>query len=181
MDCLRNKLPKAWKNTAGIHRSLKPLDVMKRTKHEVAEVLRMKVVIFVSNRVQALSDRVDHYLTISNLLAVLVPGGSLEAAPGEAIDTSMLTALEPKAFRHEVRERVRCEGAGKDPDEMDGILDEVNENIVQHEAIETANKAAAGRNGRRRKDKPPAKEGGGQLVSSSAPANARGVFRASLW
>lgn len=120
-----------------------------------------KAVVSMGPRVRAVSDRVEGYLTRNNLFAVFVAGRSWETGPGGAIGTSMLTVFEPRAFRHEVRERVTWEGAGKDPDEMVWILNEVKETNVQHETVEAPNIAAAGITGRRCEAKTPAKQGGG--------------------
>lgn len=59
-------------------------------------------------------------------------------------------------------------------------MDEVKEKKVQHKAVEAGNKAVAGRNERCREDKPSAEQGGGQQVSSHAPVNTGGTFRAPV-
>lgn len=43
------------------------------------------MVISVSDRAQAVSDRVEEYLMRHDMFAVIVPGGSWMAGPGEAI------------------------------------------------------------------------------------------------
>lgn len=48
----------------------------------------------------------------NNLLAVFVPDGNWNAGPGEAMVTFTLTARKPKAFRDDLRERVRWQMAG---------------------------------------------------------------------
>lgn len=55
----------------------------------------------------------------------------------------MLTALEPKAFRDKVRQRVRWEGTVRNPYEIMHIADEVEERYVQHEAVEAVFKETA--------------------------------------
>lgn len=46
----------------------------------------------------------EYYPTKHNLLTVFVAGGrSWKADPGEAVVTFMLTVLQPKALREEVR------------------------------------------------------------------------------
>lgn len=76
-----------------------------KLKHNVTEVLKITAVSTMGDCVQAISDRVEDYLTTNNVLAV-VPGGDRKAGSGETMVTSMLTAPEPKAFREEVRQWV---------------------------------------------------------------------------
>lgn len=70
-------------NIAGIYRSLNQVDVMK-LKQKVHEVLTMKAVMYVSERVLAVSYRVLR----NNLLTVLVPGGGWERVRGGLSSTS---------------------------------------------------------------------------------------------
>lgn len=63
-----------------------------------------------------------------------------------AIVTSMVTVLESRAFRDGAQEWVRWEGSGRDLDAMVPIVDKAKGKCAQHEAVEAANKAAAGRN-----------------------------------
>lgn len=92
----------------------------------------------------------------------------------------MLAAVEPRAFYNEVQQRVWWKETGKNPGETARILDQVKEQYFQRGALEAANNAAAGRNERRREGKPPSKKGGRQQAAVSAPANARGAFRAPV-
>lgn len=80
-----------------------------------------------------------------------------------------------------MRDQGSLEGVGKDPDGMVRTIARVRERNVQHEAVGVANIAVAGRNqGCREDEKLPAKKGGGQHASSSAPVNARGTFGAPV-
>ena len=70
----------------------------------------MKAVMSVSYHIQAVPDRVEDFLT-------------------------MLTTLEPRAFRGEVREQDRSKGAGKDSDEMGQTMHEVKEKEPQRQHL----------------------------------------------
>lgn len=109
-----------------------------------------------------------------------MPDRSWKADPREAAVTSIFTTFELKAFLNEVLERIRRNSSGKDPDGMASPTDEVEEKYVEHEAVEAPNKAAAGKNERRREDKPLAKKGDGQQALSSAPVNTRDTCRAPV-
>lgn len=102
---------------ADIHTSVEHVGAMK-LKPEVAEGLRMRVVMSVSDDVQAVSNQMEAHLTRTNLLAVFVPGWSRKASAREAIVTIMLSTLEHSAFHDETRERDRWEGTGYDPGEI---------------------------------------------------------------
>lgn len=166
------------KKIAGVHRSLKQVDKMK-LQQEVIEALRMVAVVSVSDGVQALSDQVEDHTARKTLSAVIMPGG-WKTDPEGAVVTYLLFVLEAQAFRNEVRDQVRWEGASKDPDGMVRTIGRVKEIYIQHEAVGAANIAVAGRNQGYREDKLPANKGGGQHASPSAPVNARGTFGAPV-
>lgn len=108
------KTKKGPEKIAGKHRSLEQVDAVK-LKQEVAEIMIMKAVTPVSDSVQAGSDRLEDYLTKPSMLGVRVPGGRKKAGPGWANVTSMLTGLEHRAFRDDMREQTRWKRAGKAP------------------------------------------------------------------
>lgn len=62
-----DRIKEGLDNIAGIHR--KKVEIMK-LKHDVAEVLKMTAVVTMSDRVQAISDRVEDYLATNKVLAV---------------------------------------------------------------------------------------------------------------
>lgn len=71
----------------------------------------MKAVMSASGRVQAAFDQVENNQSRINLFAVLMPGGGWKNVRGRgAILISMLTTLEPTAFRKEIWERVAWKG-----------------------------------------------------------------------
>lgn len=53
-----------------------------KLKQEAAEVLKLKAVMSVSDRVQAVSDKVEDCLTINNLWCGFLPGVSWKASLG---------------------------------------------------------------------------------------------------
>lgn len=64
---------------------------------------------------------------------------------GGSILISMPTALEPKAFRDGMRERIRWKGASRDPNEVVKIVNKVNDIYVQFDVVEALSETVVGR------------------------------------
>lgn len=73
----------------------------------------------------------------------VVPGGSWKGGSSHAYDE---LHSSPRTFHIEMRQRVRWEGADKDPDDMVKTMGEVKETHIQQKAVKAVNTAAAGRN-----------------------------------
>lgn len=79
-----------------------------------------------------------------------VPNGRRNVRPGEAIITSILTALQPRDFCQAVTEKVTWEDSGKDKDSERVLktLDEMKIKYLHHAYIKEEH-MAAGRGGGR--------------------------------
>lgn len=102
-----------------------------KLKREVAEASRMKVVMFVSAGIQAVSDNHGRLLDEKHCVGSFCAWWKLEDGSGEGYghfhDNCSRACCT--AFRYEGRERARWDGASDDPDEMAWILDEVKNSV----------------------------------------------------
>lgn len=108
----------------------------KETKQRSCRQHTMKKTMSVNDRVQAGSDRIEHCLERNDLSEVLVPHWKRKTGPCEAVVTSILTALDPRDFRDEVRENLRRRTAADEPDRVLRITGGVKDKHAKHEAVD---------------------------------------------
>ena len=87
------------------------------------------------DRVQAISSRIERFMTVNDLSAIFVPDGQWKAGPSAAVVTPMITALQPAGFRDAVRSKVKWDGAGNNPDRVLRIMDELEVIYTHHEEV----------------------------------------------